>query len=386
MKYRNLIKNNSKFIIVMIFVIVLGIIGVTLAINISSFNPISINTKNAELGVNLTYLDGSSANITSSGKLVPINDVTNPITSTVTSADVLKISFSVSGVSTNPSNSIYDISLHDINMACELKNNYFKWKLFKNGTSISSGSFSNTFDTNINNSGRMVLTDTQQDLTTNTDNYVLVLWLQDSCTGDISTCNSDATNRDQSDLLNKSFSAKLKIELSTGRKKEVTRTTGDEITCTKIVVSEPSCDAYIYNGAEQNLISTTNEGYTLINNKGIRAGNYVVTVKLNPGYGWDDGKTADKIKTCQIQKKNVIITANDQRLSLGKDIVSSVSNITVSGLIEGHSVSQINLYAESTSDISPITASAAKIVDGLGNDVTENYNINYVSGYVRKLK
>lgn len=68
---------------------------------------------------------------------------------------------------------------------------------------------------------RMVLTDTQQDLTTSTDTYVFLFWISESCTGDIKTCTS---SNNQNRYINKSFSAKIKIEASTKSKKSLTRT------------------------------------------------------------------------------------------------------------------------------------------------------------------
>ena len=53
---------------------------------------------------------------------------------------------------------------------------------------------------------RMVLTETQEDLTTNEDTYILLIYIGESCTGDIDTCNSEY---DQSKFLNKTFSAIL---------------------------------------------------------------------------------------------------------------------------------------------------------------------------------
>ena len=41
---KDIIKNNSKFIIVMLLIIALGIAGVTVAIKVGNFNPIAINT------------------------------------------------------------------------------------------------------------------------------------------------------------------------------------------------------------------------------------------------------------------------------------------------------------------------------------------------------
>ena len=37
---KNIIKNNSKFIIVMLLIIALGITGVTVAIKVGNFNPL----------------------------------------------------------------------------------------------------------------------------------------------------------------------------------------------------------------------------------------------------------------------------------------------------------------------------------------------------------
>ena len=101
------------------------------AINIDTFNPIGINIGTATLGANITYLNGSSATITSTGKLLPINDDKTEITPDSTDESILKIDFKLSGTSTNPNNTIMDISLNNISMDCELKSEYFKWKLYK---------------------------------------------------------------------------------------------------------------------------------------------------------------------------------------------------------------------------------------------------------------
>ena len=163
MKYKNLIKSNLKFIIAMTVVIALGAVGITFAINIDTFNPIGINIGTATLGANITYLNGSSATITSTGKLLPINDDKTEITPDSTNESILKIDFKLSGTSTNPDNTIMDISLNNISMDCELKSEYFKWKLYKEEALLSSGSFSPKFDSMKNN--RLVLTNTQERLT-----------------------------------------------------------------------------------------------------------------------------------------------------------------------------------------------------------------------------
>ena len=216
---KNIIKNNSKFIIVMLLVIVLGITGVTVAIKVGNFNPIAINTTTGNISATISY-DSSvnSSTVTSTGKMLPIEDSLVTGTS-VTDARVLKVKFTVTGKSTNPANSIYDISLRNITMDKELKSLNVKWRLYKNNTLLSSGNFSPSFDVIENN--RLVLTNTQQDLTTTASTYVFLMWISETCTGDITSC----TNSDnQFKYVGKNFSFNIKLETSTKAKKTLTRT------------------------------------------------------------------------------------------------------------------------------------------------------------------
>lgn len=216
---KNIIKNNSKFIIVMLLVIVLGIAGVTVAIKVGNFNPIAINTTTGNISATISY-DSSvnSSTVTSTGKMLPIEDSLVTGTS-VTDARVLKVKFTVTGKSTNPANSIYDISLRNITMDKELKSLNVKWRLYKNNTLLSSGNFSPSFDVIENN--RLVLTNTQQDLTTTASTYVFLMWISETCTGDITSC----TNSDnQFKYVGKNFSFDIKLETSTKAKKTLTRT------------------------------------------------------------------------------------------------------------------------------------------------------------------
>ena len=52
---KRLIKENSKFIIVMSIVIILGIIGITYALKVAAFNPIGLNTTTGTINANITY-------------------------------------------------------------------------------------------------------------------------------------------------------------------------------------------------------------------------------------------------------------------------------------------------------------------------------------------
>lgn len=380
MKYKNLIKSNLKFIIAMTVVIALGAVGITFAINIDIFNPIGINIGTATLGANITYLNGSSATITSTGKLLPINDDKTEITPDSTNESILKIDFKLSGTSTNPDNTIMDISLNNISMDCELKSEYFKWKLYKEEALLSSGSFSPKFDSMKNN--RLVLTNTQERLTTNEDKYTLLIYLAESCTGDLSTCNANSGSYNQETLLNKNFSATMKVELSTGNKKTNTRSTSSTSACSYTSVSVPTCNTLTYNGSSRTLI-TTNAKYTLTNNTGTNAGNYVVIAELKSDYKWPDGTKVAKSITCNIAKKDVTITPIAQTIAHGGNVVSDISKVTASGLVSGHSISYVHLSTRNYNvGTGTINASAARIKDSSSNDVTDNYNIIYATGTV----
>ncbi len=380
MKYKNLIKSNLKFIIAMTVVIALGAVGITFAINIDTFNPIGINIGTATLGANITYLNGSSATITSTGKLLPINDDKTEITPDSTNESILKIDFKLSGTSTNPDNTIMDISLNNISMDCELKSEYFKWKLYKEEALLSSGSFSPKFDSMKNN--RLVLTNTQERLTTNEDKYTLLIYLAESCTGDLSTCNANSGSYNQETLLNKNFSATMKVELSTGNKKTNTRSTSSTSACSYTSVSVPTCNTLTYNGSSRTLI-TTNAKYTLTNNTGTNAGNYVVIAELKSDYKWPDGTKVAKSITCNIAKKDVTITPIAQTIAHGGNVVSDISKVTASGLVSGHSISYVHLSTRNYNiGTGTINASAARIKDSSSNDVTDNYNIIYATGTV----
>ena len=212
------IKNNIKFLIAMLIVIVLGVFGITYALKIATFNPIGINTTTGNITASITYDSTNTSTVTSNNKMLPIADTL--VTGVdVTDERILKVKFMVTGSSSNPDNTIYDISLRNIDMSNALKSEYVKWRLYKNGTLLSDGNFSPTFDIKENN--RLVLTNTQQDLTTNTDTYVYLMWISEACTGDLSTC--DIT-KNQDKLLGKIFNAQIKLEASTKSKKTLTRT------------------------------------------------------------------------------------------------------------------------------------------------------------------
>ncbi len=370
---KDIIKKNIRFISAMIVVIILGIFGISYALKVASFNKIAVNIKSANMDVNITYDTGvNGADISNSGNLLPINDslVIGP---TVSDSRVLKAKFYVTGNTSNPENSIYDVAIHDFNVDCELRTEDLKWRLYKNGTLLSSGNLSPKFDTISNN--RLVLTETQQDLTTTKDEYVFLLWISESCSGNIANCSKE---QDQSKYLGKSLSGSIKVELATKSKKALVRTTGVSGSCNYTMTSTPTCNTLTYNGNEQTLVSA-GDNYTISNGTGTNAGDYAVTLKLKDGYKWNDGSTNDKILNCSINRKNAVITANNQTIKYGSSIDNS--KYSVSNLISGHSVSSV--YLDTNIDkvgTGVITPTKSKIVDTSGNDVTDNYDLNYISG------
>ena len=370
---KNIIKKNIRFISAMIVVIILGIFGISYALKVAPFNKIAVNIKSANMDVNISYDSGvNGANISNSGNLLPINDslVTGP---TVSDSRVLKAKFYVTGNTSNPENSIYDVAIHDFNVDCELRTEDLKWRLYKNGTLLSSGNLSPKFDTMSNN--RLVLTEIQQDLTTTKDEYVFLLWISESCSGDIANCSKE---QDQSKYLGKSLSGSIKVELATKSKKALVRTTGVSGSCNYTMTSTPTCNTLTYNGNEQTLVSA-GDNYTISNGTGTNAGDYAVTLKLKDGYKWNDGSTNDKILNCSINRKSAVITANNQTIKYGSSIDNS--KYTVSNLISGHSVSSV--YLDTNIDkvgTGVIIPTKSKIVDTSGNNVTDNYDLNYISG------
>ena len=145
---------------------------------------------------------------------------------------IIYIKFNVGGSRENTTkNIIYDISLADLKIDCELLSPYIQWKLLKNNEVISVGNLDYKFDT-INN-GRLVLTNIQQDLKeysedkTTYDHYEFYMWFSDSCQDDnILNCEEA---EDQTKLLNKNIAGKIEVELYGEGKKELERHPSDKL-------------------------------------------------------------------------------------------------------------------------------------------------------------
>lgn len=214
-----LFKDKHVYVIVIeLIVIVLGIVGLTYAANYI-LEGIGIKATTSNLAI-----EDIGINVTSS-PLVPISD--SSITPTGDLSGVLKITFSVKGSNSNTTkNPIYDIALKEISGDCILKNSNVKWNLYKNNELLSSGNMSPKFDKNIVLNNELTLTNTQVDLpsySSTADSYVFILWLSETCTGDIASC--DLSKAVDSSLAGKTISADIDVLLYSGKKKELVRET-----------------------------------------------------------------------------------------------------------------------------------------------------------------
>ena len=221
---KRLFRNRDiKVIILEVFLIVLGLVGLTLGVKYI-MNSINVNIDTSKLAI-----DSMNSNVTN-GTLMPINDSTVNINTT---SNVLRITFDVKGASTNTGNNIiYDVLLN-LTADCSLKNESVKWNLYKNNNLLTSGSTSPKYDKNILK-GKIMLTDTQQDLvpySKTADKYVFILWMSESCNEeDITKC--DISKGLTSDSGGKSISGNIDIRLNSGKKKENKRESSDiENTC-----------------------------------------------------------------------------------------------------------------------------------------------------------
>ena len=220
---KRLFRNRDiKVIILEIFLIVLGLVGLTLGVKYI-MNSINVNVDTSKLAI-----DNMNASV-SNGTLTPIEDSSVNINTT---SNVLRITFDVKGASTNTGNNIIYDAILNIDADCSLKNESVKWNLYKNNNLLTSGSTSPKYDRDVLN-GKITLTDTQQDLVKysgSADKYVFILWMSESCNEeDITKC--DLSNALTSDSGGKSISGNIDIRLNSGKKKENKRETMDIDAC-----------------------------------------------------------------------------------------------------------------------------------------------------------
>ena len=117
---KDFITKNIKVIISLLVIILIGLVGYTLAV--PKLTNVSIATGNYQV------VYSGTATLPSS-KLTPILD--SELTNTSNSDKVMKITFTVKGASSNPTNIpiIYDVSLTDLNLDSELHHKLLKWRI-----------------------------------------------------------------------------------------------------------------------------------------------------------------------------------------------------------------------------------------------------------------
>ena len=221
---KRLFRNRDiKVIILEVFLIVLGLVGLTLGVKYI-MNSINVNVDTSKLAI-----DNMNANVTN-GTLTPLEDSSVNINTT---SNVLRITFDVKGASTNTGNNIIYDAILNIDADCSLKNESVKWNLYKNNNLLTSGSTSPKYDRDVLN-GKITLTDTQQDLVPYSkpaDKYVFILWMSESCNEeDITKC--DISKGLTSLSGGKNISGNIDIRLNSGKKKENSRGSMDVDACT----------------------------------------------------------------------------------------------------------------------------------------------------------
>ena len=149
-------------------------------------------------------------------------------------------------------------------------------------------------------------------------------------------------------------------------------------------VTNDYCKKTIYNSENQIITLNAPNEILFTNNIFKNAGSYLVKVSIEDkrNYIWENGTNLDYNISCKIDKKDVTITAKNQEIKYNNSIINNVSMVTTSGLAKNDKVSQVNL---STNNYIPtkegeIIINSAKIIDNEGIDVTQNYEVTYISG------
>lgn len=214
-------KNRNLLVLVFeLFVIIVAIGGLTFATS-------------KLMGGSSTIITFGEYNVDYVGKTeIVVNDL-EPISDSLinynTSDNVIRLEFSLRGIQSNDDEDlIYDIMLNDLNIDCSLLNEYTKWNLYKNGNLLYNGNFSPLFDGNVL-TDNIKLTEIQQDFPKSNeqyDNYVLIIWISESCE-DLATCE----RIDQSNIVNSVMDMKVFVALSGGTRVKYERIPNMDGTC-----------------------------------------------------------------------------------------------------------------------------------------------------------
>lgn len=287
---KDLFKNKNILVIIFeLIIIALGIIGITFATSKLLNDRTGISVTTGEYGVDFKGNTEVNAN-----NLSPVSDSLININS---KDNVIRLEFSLKGLKKdNDTDLIYDVMLKDINIDCGLLNKYTKWNLYKNGSLLSSGSFDPLFDGNILNDYYR-LTNIQEDLKKSNDNYddyVLLLWISESC-NDIGNCEIV----DQSGIINSKVGMKLFIALFNGNKKQYERVPNYDTSCASRPVLTKNMIPVSYNNGTWIVSDTTNSN------------------KDNLWYDYNDSKWANSVIVTDSNKYKEIGTVIENNDILG---------------------------------------------------------------------
>jgi len=170
---------------------------------------------------------------------------------------VVRVEFSLRGVEANEDEHqlIYDIMIDEMNIDCSLLNEYTKWNLYKNGELLYNGNFSPKFDGNVL-TDNFRLTEIQQDLpryNEEYDNYVLIIWISESC-DDITSCD----RVDQSGIVNSLMNMKVFVAILGGEKVEYKRVPSMNATCVNKPILYDGMIPVYYDKGEWRIANSTN--------------------------------------------------------------------------------------------------------------------------------
>lgn len=286
----NSFKNRNMLVVVFeLFIIALGVIGITYATTKILNDRTSTRITAGEY--NLDYVGEKDVHM---NEIEPIDD---SLVNYNTTDNVIRIEFSLKGVKSNNNDKlIYDVMLNEMNVDCSLLNKYTKWNLYKNGVLLSNGSLDPLFDGDVL-TDNMRLTTIQEDLPNyneDYDKYVLIFWISESCS-DLETCELI----DQSDILDSKMSMKVFIALYSGEKLKYDRIPNLDGTC----ANKPE----LYD----NMIPVT-----------YKNGEWVVSDEKNDSennlwYSYKNGKWANSVVVNNINKYKNIGTVIDNKDVLG---------------------------------------------------------------------
>ena len=130
---KEFINKHSKVISLLLIVFLVSLFGLTFAY---TMQDIGVNIASG----NYNVIYSGSATLPT-GTLNPVVD--SSISATTSSTDVMKVTFSVKGAQSNPTDIpiIYDVTLTDLDMPSELRHPLLKWRLYKNSNLLYEGSF-----------------------------------------------------------------------------------------------------------------------------------------------------------------------------------------------------------------------------------------------------